>query len=121
SAVTTPAYYWYFLEQILDAGDKPDLVVLETDPNQFNINSIFKESNLTYSFDFPFILRYITLFGRDYFNYYLGKTLFAVKVNKPFLDAAYRNYNNPNLPYVEAMKDTIRTSLIEIKGHASSP
>ncbi|WCL47770.1 DUF1574 domain-containing protein [Leptospira sp. GIMC2001] len=121
SAVTTPAYYWYFLEQILDAGVKPDLVVLETDPNQFNINSIFKESNLTYSFDFPFILRYIGLFGRDYFNYYLGKTLFAVKVNKPYLDAAFRNYNNPNLPYVEAMKDTIRTSLIENKGHATSP
>lgn len=121
SAVTTPAYYWYFLEKIYKAGVKPDLVVLETDPNQFNVNSIFKESNLTYSFDFPFIWKYAGTFGREYFNYYIGKSLFAVKVNKPYLDAAVRNFNNPNLELVEAMKDNIRVSLIENKGHATSP
>lgn len=121
SAVTTPAYYWYFLQQIIEAGVKPDLVVLETDPNQFNVNSIFKESNLTYSFDIPFVFEYAGLFGKDYLSYFIGKSLFAVKVNKPYLDAAYRNYNNPNLPLISAMKDTIRTELIKNKGHASSP
>lgn len=121
SAVTTPAYYWYYLEKIYREGIQPDLIVLETDPNQFNVNSIFKESNLTYSFDFPFIWRYARIIGREYFNYYVGKSLFAVKVNKPYLDAAWKNYNNPNLPYVEAMKENIRTSLISNKGHASSP
>lgn len=121
SAVTTPAYYWFYLQQIIEAGIQPDLVVVETDPNQFNVNSIFKESNLTYSFDLPFIFQYADLFGRDYFNYYIGKSLFAVKVNKPYLDAAFRNYNSPNLPLVEAMKESIRTELIKNKGHASSP
>lgn len=121
SAVTTPAYYYYYLEKILKNNVQPDLIVLETDPNQFNKNSIFKESNLTYSFDFPFILRYANLFGRDYFNYYIGKSLFAVMVNKPYLDAAYRNLKNPNLPIIQTMKDKIRTNLIENRGHAMSP
>ncbi|MCC5814437.1 MAG: DUF1574 family protein, partial [Leptospira sp.] len=66
SAVTTPAYYWFYLERIIEAGVKPDLIVLETDPNQFNVNSIFKESNLTYSFDLPFIWKYASIFGREY-------------------------------------------------------
>jgi hypothetical protein len=121
SAVTTPAYYYYYLEKIVDSGIKPDLVVIETDPNQFNQNSIFKESNLTYSFDLPFIFRYASLFGRDYFNYYIGKSMFAVMVNKPYLDAAFRNLKNPNLPLVEQMKENIRNSLIVQKGHAQSP
>lgn len=121
SAVTTPAYYYYYLEKILESGVRPDLIVLETDPNQFNVNSIFKESNLTYSFDLPFVWKYSELFGREYFNFYLGKSLFAVMVNKPYLDKAYNNYRNPNLFMVEAMKENIRNSLIKNKGHATSP
>ncbi|MCC5814375.1 MAG: DUF1574 family protein, partial [Leptospira sp.] len=121
SAVTTPAYYTYYMERIIEAGVKTDLNLLETDPNQFNVNSIFKESNLTYSFNLSFIWKYASIFGREYFNYYIGKSLFAVMVNKPYLDAAWKNYKNPNLPMVEAMKDNIRTSLIANKGHAMSP
>ncbi len=121
SAVTTPAYYYYYLEKILQSGIRPDLVVIETDPNQFNINSVFKESNLTYSFDFSFIWRYASLLGKDYFFYYIGKSLFAVMVNKPYLDTIFQNLNNPNLPMVKKMKEKIWKSLIANKGHAMSP
>lgn len=122
SAVTTPAYYTYYLEKILDAGIKPDFILLETDPNQFNANTpVFRDSNLTYSFDVPFMFKYISLFGKDYFSFYMGKTFFASSKNKPYLNLAYARMNDPNMNSIFAMEKTIRQFLLDNKGNAISP
>ncbi|PKA03140.1 DUF1574 family protein, partial [Leptospira ellisii] len=74
SAVTTPAYYLYFLEGLAKGGVDPDLVVIETDPFQFNKNSTtFKKSNLANSFDPIFILKYAWVLGKENFNYYASR------------------------------------------------
>ncbi len=122
SAVTTPAYYLYYLEKILDGKKKPDLILLETDPNQFNENSkVFRGSNLTYSFDLPFVLKYATTFGKDNVSFYLGKTLFGVSKNKPHLDIAYKRFSDPRFIAVAEMGKTTKKFLLDNKGNALSP
>jgi hypothetical protein len=121
SAVTTPAYYYYYLEKLLDHGIFPDYVLLESDPNQFNENSpVFKGSNLTYSFDLPFVVRNLDLFGKDNFSFYLGKSLFAVGKNKPYLDTAYKRYKNPDFGSISAMQDLTKEYLLKNRGNAIS-
>lgn len=121
SAVTTPAYYDYQLTKILDAGIRPDLVVMETDPNQFNQNSVFKGSNLTYSFDLPYVLKNIALFGKENVSFYLGRTLFAVGTFKPYLDQMWRNFRNPNLENFRGMTETTYNHILSNNGHGLSP
>ncbi len=122
SAVTTPAYYLYYLEKILDSGVRPDLVLLETDPNQFNESSkVFRGSNLTYSFDLPFVLKYATAFGKDNISFYLGKTLFGVSKNKPHLEVAVKRLSDPRFLAIAEMGKTTRKFLLDNKGNALSP
>ncbi len=121
SAVTTPAYYYYYLEKLIDHGVYPDYVLLESDPNQFNQNSpVFKGSNLTYSFDLPFVLRHSFLFGKENVSFFLGKNLFAVGKNKPYLDTAYQRYKNPNFSSISAMQDLTKEFLLKNRGNAIS-
>ncbi|TGN19620.1 DUF1574 domain-containing protein [Leptospira idonii] len=121
SAVTTPAYYDYQLTRILDAGIRPDLVLMETDPNQFNQNSIFKISNLTYSFDLPYVLSNAWLFGKDNVSFFLGRKIFAVGTYKPYLDQMWRNYKNPNLESFVSMNQTTFDFIVQNNGHGLSP
>ncbi len=121
SAVTTPAYYDYNLTKILDAGIKPDLVLMETDPNQFNQNSIFKISNLTFSFDLPYVLSNAFIFGKDHVSFFIGRRMFAVGTYKPYLDQMYRNYTNPNLAGFLNMKQTTYDHILNKNGHGLSP
>lgn len=121
SAVTTPAYYYYYLEKILDAGIKPDFVLLESDPNQFNSNTpIFRNSNLTYSFDLPFIVKYANLFGKDYVSFYLGKYFFASSKNKPHLDTAFKRLTDPKYKIIAKEGHKIKDILLESKGSSKS-
>jgi hypothetical protein len=121
SAVTTPAYYYYFLEKILNAGIKIDYLLLESDPNQFNLNSpVFKNSNLTYSFSPMFILRHAPLFGKDLLSFYFGKYLFAVGKNKPHLDIAYKRLTNPTMQALAKEGYKLGDILVANKGHAKS-
>ena len=121
SAVTTPAYYYYYLEKLFDAGVYPDYILLESDPNQFNSNSpVFRGSNLTYSFDLPFVLKYAHLFGKDNVSFYLGKKLFAISKNKPYLDTAYKRYRDPNFGSISAMQDLTKDYLLKNRGNAIS-
>ncbi|MEQ9367070.1 MAG: DUF1574 family protein, partial [Leptospirales bacterium] len=76
--VTAPAYYLYILERALDRGVRPDYLVLETDPFQFNAGSdAFRRSNLGFSFDFRFMLKYFARFKRSDVSYFLARNLFA--------------------------------------------
>ncbi|MCB1179762.1 MAG: DUF1574 domain-containing protein [Leptospiraceae bacterium] len=121
SAVTTPAYYFYFLERLLEKNIKPDFILLETDANQFNKNSpVFKGSNLTYSFSPSFVLKNFMTFGKDHLSFYFGKYLFAVGKNKPYLDTAYRRLKNPDFVAISAMQDQTKEFLIKNRGHAMS-
>lgn len=121
SAVTTPAYYYYYLEKLIDNGIYPDYVLLESDPNQFNANSpVFKGSNLTYSFDTSFVLRNALVFGKDNVSFYLGKKLFAIGKNKPYLDTAIKRYKDPNFISISAMQDLTKDFLLQNKGNAIS-
>lgn len=121
SAVTTPAYYYYYIEKLFDAGVFPDYILIESDPNQFNANSpVFKGSNLTYSFDTSFVLRNALIFGKDNVSFYLGKKLFAVGKNKPYLDTAWKRYRDPNFVNISMMQDLTRDMLLKNKGSAIS-
>ncbi|TGM06638.1 DUF1574 domain-containing protein [Leptospira jelokensis] len=121
SAVTTPAYYDYQLTKLLDAGIKPDLVIMETDPNQFNQNSVFKSSNLTYSFDLGYVFSNIQLFGKDYVSFYLGRKLFAVGTYKPYLDQMWKNYKNPYLTNAFEMHKATYDYILLHNGNGLSP
>ncbi|MDF3819882.1 DUF1574 domain-containing protein [Leptospira sp. 96542] len=121
SAVTTPAYYDYQLSLLLDKGIKPDLVVMETDANQFNQNSVFKSSNLTYSFDLGYVLSNASIFGKDHVSFYLGRTLFAVGTYKPYLDQMWRNYKNPYFFNLVAMNQATYDHIIKNNGNGLSP
>ncbi len=121
SAVTTPAYYYYYLEKFLKHKIYPDLLLLETDANQFNANSpVFKGSNLTYSFNPSFVLKYWNLFGKENLSFYFGKYFFAVGKNKPYLDTAYKRYKDPNFLAIIAMQDYTRNFLLANQGNALS-
>lgn len=121
SAVTTPAYYYYYVEKIRDAKLKPNLILLETDSNQFNANSpVFKNSNLTYSFSPSFVLRHWSLFGKENLSFYFGKYLFAIGKNKPYLDTAFKRLQDPNFQNISNMQDYTRNFLIQNHGNALS-
>lgn len=78
SPVTSPAYYSYMVEKFLERGIKPDYLLVETDSFQFNESSAaFLKSNVTYSFDLPFILKNARLFKTSEISYWLGQNLFA--------------------------------------------
>ncbi|MCE9500385.1 MAG: DUF1574 domain-containing protein, partial [Leptospira sp.] len=122
SAVTTPAYYSYYLEKILDAGIRPDLILMETDPNQFNANTpIFRNSNLTYSFSLPFVLKHASVFGKENISFYLGKFLFASSKNKPYIATAYKRLTDSRFMALAAMGEITRKFLLDNKGNALSP
>ena len=122
SAVTTPAYYFYFIEKIFELNIKPDLIVLETDSNQFNYSSenIFKKSNLTYSFDLGFILKYADIFGTEYRDFYIRNTLFAVSKNKPYFNSLWQKISEGSLIKVNLIAAYTKNYLIENKGHSFS-
>jgi hypothetical protein len=76
--VNSPAYYAYILERIYESGVKPDYLILESDPFQFNEYSPgFRRSNLQYSFDLRFILSNFHRLDRDDVSAFLGRWLFA--------------------------------------------
>ncbi len=76
--VTAPAYYLFILERVLERGVRPDYILLETDPFQFNASSdAFERSNLAYSFDFRFLFKYFNLFKREEASYFMARSLFA--------------------------------------------
>ena len=121
SAVTTPAYYYFYMQRILEANIKPDFVLIESDPNQFNLNSaIFKGSNLTYSFSLGFILKNANLFGKDLVSFYLGKFLFASSKNKPYLDVAYKRFTNPTFKIVATEGYKLKELLVDSNGHSKN-
>ncbi|MCS7205282.1 MAG: DUF1574 domain-containing protein [Leptospiraceae bacterium] len=97
--VNSPAYYLYIVEKILDASSKIDFVVLETDPFQFNEYSPgFRRSNLPYTFDFSFVIRYFSLFERDEVSAFLGYNLFAGKRYPPDIYVLWQRLKNPQEP-----------------------
>ncbi len=76
--VNSPAYYAYILERIYERGVRPDYLILESDPFQFNeFSPGFRRSNLQYSFDLRFILSNFSRLRRDDVSAYLGRWLFA--------------------------------------------
>ncbi|AOP36223.1 hypothetical protein A0128_19525 [Leptospira tipperaryensis] len=122
SAVTTPAYYLYFLEGLAKGGVKPDLVVIETDPFQFNKNSTtFKKSNLANSFDPVFILKYAWTLGKENVNYYFGNFLFGVSYNKPYIGNVFKRMKNENAEIADMLKSMTIATLKNDKGNSISP
>jgi len=76
--VNSPAYYAYILERVYESGVRPDYLILESDPFQFNeFSPGFRRSNLQYSFDLRFILSNFERFNRDDVSAFLGRWLFA--------------------------------------------
>ena len=122
AAVATPAYYFFFLEKMKQIEIKPELIVLEIDSNQFNENTkdIFKKSNLTYSFNLPFVLKYSNIFGNDYVSYYIRNTLFAVSKNKPLFSSFLEKLKDGDLIQVNLIANYTKKYLIENKGHSFS-
>ncbi|MBM9502290.1 DUF1574 domain-containing protein [Leptospira sp. 201903071] len=122
SAVTTPAYYLYFLEGLAKGGVHPDLVVIETDPFQFNKNSTtFKKSNLANSFDPIFILKYSWTLGKENVNYFFGNYLFGVSYNKPYVGNVLKRLKNENFEIGEMLKSMTIATLKNDKGNSISP
>ena len=102
--VTAPAYYLYILERALDRGVRPDYVVLETDPFQFNDGSdAFRRSNLGFSFDARFMLKYFTHFKRDDISYFMARNLFAGYRYPPDPSNIRARLGNPNHPMLLAV------------------
>lgn len=94
--VTTPAYYAFILERIYERGIKPDYILLEADPFQFNAGSdAFLRSNLGYSFDFRFILSHFFMFTGDEVSYFLARNLFASFKYPPDPTDIRNRWNNP--------------------------
>ncbi|TGK20151.1 DUF1574 domain-containing protein [Leptospira fluminis] len=122
SAVTTPAYYLFFLERMMEGGVKPDFLVMEADPFQFNANSTtFKKSNLANSFDLRFVLSYAWTLGRENVNYYLGNTIFGVSKNKPYLSNVVNRLTNKKFEMAELVKQMTIDTLYKDQGNAISP
>lgn len=102
--VTAPAYYLYILERALDRGVRPDYLVLETDPFQFNSGSdAFRRSNLGFSFDFRFMLKYFANFKREDVSYFLARNLFAGYRYPPDPENIRTRLRNPNHPMMLAV------------------
>lgn len=107
--VNSPAYYAYIIERILETGVKPDLVLLESDPFQFNENSPgFQKSNLGYTFDLRFILSNFGLFTRDEVSGFLARTLFSGYRYKPDLSAVIDRLQNPKHKLLLGLKELDR-------------
>ncbi|EMF81054.1 MULTISPECIES: DUF1574 domain-containing protein [Leptospira] len=122
SAVTTPVYYLYFLEGLANGGVNPDLIVIESDPFQFNKNSTtFKKSNLANSFDPIFILKYAWTLGKENVNYYFANFLFGVSYNKPYIGNVIKRLKNENFEIGELLKTMTIATLKTDKGNAISP
>ncbi|MBI3394409.1 MAG: DUF1574 domain-containing protein [Spirochaetia bacterium] len=76
--VTMPAYYSFLLQRVLERGIKPDLILVETDPFQFNDGTnTFLKSNVTYSLDLRFVLENWPRFTRGEVSHFIGRRLFA--------------------------------------------
>lgn len=102
--VTAPAYYLYILERALERGVRPDYLVLETDPFQFNAGSdAFRRSNLGFSFDFKFMLKYFARFKRGDISYFLARNLFAGYRYPPDPQNIRTRLRNPNHPMMLAV------------------
>jgi hypothetical protein len=94
--VNSPAYYLYIIEKIINRKIKPDLILLESDPFQFNeFSPGFKKSNLPYTFDLPFVIRNFNLFQREEVSDFLGYLLFAGKKYPPDLYILWNRIRNP--------------------------
>ncbi len=95
--VNSPAYYLYIIDKIVKYNIKPDLIILESDPYQFNEYSPgFKKSNLPYTFDLNFVIRNFHLFEREEVSDFLGYVLFAGKRYPPDLAVLWQRLSNPN-------------------------
>lgn len=104
--VSSPAYFDYMLEEVLATGVKPDYVIAESDPFQFNENSPgFVKSNLAYSFDFRYIMENYSLFTADEKSQFLAKNLFAGYRFRPHLDKAWERLQNPNDKFLLAIQN----------------
>jgi hypothetical protein len=102
--VTAPAYYLYILERVLERGVRPDYIVLEADPFQFNDGSdAFRRSNLGFSFDTAFILKYFLRFKRDEVSYFFARNLFASYRYPPDPVNIRNRLKNPNHPMMLAV------------------
>lgn len=102
--VNSPAYYLYVLEKIFKHTAVPDLVILETDPFQFNeFSPGFRKSNLPYTFDLAFVIRYFSLFERDDVSAFLGYMLFAGKRYPPDFQLLWHRWRNPEDPLYRLM------------------
>jgi len=121
SAVTTPAYFDYQLDRLLKKGIVPDLIFLESDPNQFNANGIFKSSNLTYSFSFRYVLENLRLFGKEHVFYFLGKRIFAVGTYRPYLNQMWRNAQSENFEAFVKMREDTFQHILKEQGNGLSP
>lgn len=94
--VTAPAYYDYLLERAYERGIRPDYVLLETDPYQYNEGSgVFVRSNLAHGFDFRFILEHANLFTNDEISYFLARNLFAGFKYPPHPGTVWERILNP--------------------------
>ena len=104
--VTAPAYYLYILERVVDRGIKPDYILVEVDPFQFNAGSdAFERSNLAYSFDFRFMWDHFSLFKRREVSYFLARNLFAGYKYPPDLGTMFGRLINPIDRFTLAFND----------------
>ena len=105
--VTAPAYYAFILERILERGIRPDYLLVETDPYQFNGGSeVFVRSNLAHSFDLRFVLSHWASFSSDEISFYLARSLFAgyrYPPNLVHLRQRLENPQNPRLLWLDAL------------------
>ena len=109
--VSSPAYFDYMLQEVLATGVKPDYVIAESDPFQFNENSPgFVKSNLAYSFDFAYVLENYSLlssdqgFTADEVSQFLAKNLFAGYRFRPHLDKAVERLSDPQNKFLIAIQ-----------------
>lgn len=107
--VTAPAYYAYILERILERGVKPDYVVIEADPLQYNDGADhFVRSNLAYSFDLPFVLRHYRLFKNSEISYFLSRLMFAGYKYPPDVKNLYERSTQENNQWLLALEELDR-------------
>lgn len=107
--VTAPAYYAYILERILERGVKPDFVVIEADPLQYNDGADhFVRSNLAYSFDLPFVLRHSRLFKNSEISYFLARFLFAGYKYPPDVKNLYERATQEKNQWLMALEELDR-------------
>ena len=94
--VTAPAYYAFILERVLERGIRPDYLLVETDPYQFNAGSeVFVRSNLAHSFDLRFVLSHWNRFSTDEISFYLARTLFSGYKYPPHLNHLRERLEDP--------------------------